>query len=154
MANVFLWSIPLAMRGARARFLGLWAIRLQVLLAYAVTAAHKLTGTHWLDGSALAIAATDAAFGPSWMADAPMLARLGTWAVLAFQVTFPIALWFGRLRPAWLVAGVLFHAATAVWMDIPEMGLAFIACYAIWLDDAGAARIAGGFSRLGTLQRR
>lgn len=141
MANVLLWSVLLASPSDRARFLGLWAIRLQVLLAYLATALHKLTGTHWLDGTALGIAATDQAFGPAWIASFPSAARLVTWGLLFFQLSFPIAIWFRALRLPWMLFGIAFHLGTAVWMDIPEMGLAFVACYAIWLDDERAARV-------------
>jgi hypothetical protein len=135
MANVLFWSVFLAMRSGRARFLGLWAIRLQLLLAYAATGLHKLTGTHWLDGTAMGIAATDEAFGPAWLASAPGLAAFITWCVLVLQLSLPIAMWFRGVRLPCMALGALFHLATAICMDIPEMGLAFVACYAIWLDD-------------------
>lgn len=135
MANVLFWCIFLAVRSGHTGFLGRWAIRLQLLLAYAATGLHKLTGTHWLDGTAMGIVATDGAFGPSWVADAPQLARIVTWSVLLFQLTFPLAVWSRRLRLPWMAFGAVFHLATALWMDIPEMGLAFIVCYGSWLDD-------------------
>jgi len=141
MANMLFWSIFLAIRSERAQFLGFWAIRLQLLLAYSATALHKLTGTHWLDGTALGIAATDQAFGPAWLASLPTLAMIMTWLVLLFQLSFPIAIWFRALRLPWMLFGIAFHLGTGFWMDIPEMGLAFIVCYTIWLDDAQAERL-------------
>ncbi|MBK7947116.1 MAG: HTTM domain-containing protein [Flavobacteriales bacterium] len=135
MANVLFWSIFLAMRSERAQFLGLWAIRLQLLLAYLATGLHKLTGTHWLDGTAMGIAASDQAFGPAWLASAPGLSSIITWCVLLFQLSFPIAIWFRQLRLPWMLFGIAFHLGTAIWMDIPEMGLAFVACYAFWFGE-------------------
>lgn len=146
MANVLFWCIFLAVRSGHARFLGWWAIRLQLLLAYLATGLHKLTGAHWIDGTAMGIVATDGAFGPAWVADAPQLARIVTWSVLLFQLTFPLAVWSRRLRLPWMAFGAAFHLATALWMDIPEMGLAFVVCYASWLDD-------GLLERLPPLQR-
>jgi hypothetical protein len=150
MANALFWACFLTLRSERARFIGLWAIRLQVLLAYWATGLHKLTGTHWLDGTALGIVATDHAFGPAWIASFPLFAKGLTWLILFFQLGFPIAVWFSSARTAWLIAGIAFHLATAFWMDIPEMGLAFIACYALWLDDEHAARLL----RFATLSKR
>lgn len=141
MANALFWSIFLAMRSERARFLGLWAIRLQLLLAYLATGLHKLSGTHWLDGTAMGIVATDQAFGPSWLASAPGLSSIISWSVLLFQLSFPIAIWFRTLRMPWMLFGIAFHLGTAIWMDIPEMGLAFVVCYAIWLDDEHIRRM-------------
>ncbi|MBK8227218.1 MAG: hypothetical protein IPK70_08575 [Flavobacteriales bacterium] len=141
MANVLFWCTFLSARDERLKAIGFWAIRLQLLLAYTATGLHKLTGTHWLDGTAMGIVATDPAYGPAWIASFPVLARLATYAVLLFQLSFPIAAWFRTLRLPWMAFGAAFHLGTAIWMDIPEMGLAFIACYAIWLDDDQAARL-------------
>jgi len=141
MANVLFWCAFLAARDERLKAIGFWAIRLQLLLAYAATGLHKLTGTHWLDGTAMGIAATDPAYGPAWIASFPLVATTATWAVLLFQITFPIAVWFRATRLPWMAFGALFHLATAIWMDIPEMGLAFIVCYTIWLDDDQLARL-------------
>src|SRR5436190_7175422 len=98
-----------------------WILRMQLLLAYAATGLHKLTGTHWLDGTAMGIVATDPAYGPAWLAHSPTLALLLTWAVLLFQLTFPIAVWFKRTRIPWMVIGVVFHLGTAIGLGIPEM---------------------------------
>lgn len=147
MANALFWCIFLAMRAEPARQLGRWAIRLQLVLAYAATGLQKLMGAHWPDGTALGIVATDAAFGPAWIASCPWVAKLLTWLILAFQLSFPVVVWFRRLRAGWMLFGFAFHLATAIWMDIPEMGLAFIVCYAIWLDEGFLAAF-GSFSRL------
>lgn len=146
MANALFWCIFLPVRRSDGRPRGMavaafWIIRLQLLLAYAATGLHKLTGTHWLDGTAMGIAATDPAFGPAWITAFPLLAQWITWTVLVFQLTFPIAVWFNRTRPTWMVIGAAFHLATAMWMDIPEMGLAFIVCYSSWLSDHDIARL-------------
>lgn len=132
MGSLLFWSIPLAAKDERWRFLGLWAIRLQLLLAYTATGLHKLTGHLWLDGTALDVAATDGAYGPAWIAGHRTIVALLTWAVLLFQFTFPLAVWFKATRPWWMAFGILFHLATAFWMDIPEMGLAFVVAYATW----------------------
>ncbi|HRD51495.1 MAG TPA: hypothetical protein PKY96_02495 [Flavobacteriales bacterium] len=140
MANVLFWSIflPLHRNDGEPRVMAVasfWIIRLQLLLAYAATGLHKLTGAHWLDGTAMGIVATDQAFGPAWLASWPGLSGIITWSVLLFQLSFPIAVWFRKLRLPWMLFGVAFHLGTTIWMDIPEMGLAFVVCYVNWLDD-------------------
>lgn len=163
IANLLFWNIFLCAKRTVAGgvepsgwpFAAFWILRIQLLIAYLVTGLHKLTGTHWLDGTAMGIVATDPAFGPVWIADHPLAASLMTWAVLLFQITFPISVWFRRTRYAWMLIGILFHVATALWMDIPEMGLAFIAAYAIWFDDQDIQRFAwmrrlAGTSRSGS----
>ncbi len=115
--------------------LSFWIIRLQLLLAYAATAAHKLSGTLWIEGSAMGIVATDPAFGPGWIAQLPLLGMVLSWLVLLFQITFPIAVWYGAVRVPWMIAGIVFHLGTALWMEVPEMAFAFLVGYAIWLSE-------------------
>jgi hypothetical protein len=149
MSNLLFWNILLStstgsMPASLRSFLSgtaFWIIRLQVILTYAVTAIHKLTGSLWLDGTAMGVVSSDPSFGPHWIADVPLLAMGLTGAVLLFQLSFPLAVWWTRTRYPWMIAGILFHLGTAWWMGIPEMGLAFIAAYAIWLDDELAGRI-------------
>lgn len=142
VANLLFCNIFLSLGSAHAVFFGLWSARMQLLLAYFTTGLHKLTGTHWTDGTAMGIVATDPAFGPLWLGDMPVLSAVLTWSVLVFQLTFPLAVWFRPTRHAWMLFGLVFHLGTAIWMDIPEMGLAFIASYALWLDDATVQRLA------------
>lgn len=141
IANMLFWNILLsvgrrseASLGLAAQATAFWIIRLQLLLAYAATGLHKLTGTHWPQGTAIGIVATDPSFGPPWIGAMPALAVAITWAVLLFQVTFPLAVWWRRTRSAWMVAGVVFHLGTAWWLDIPEMAFAFLVAYLIWLS--------------------
>ncbi|MCW5898897.1 MAG: HTTM domain-containing protein [Flavobacteriales bacterium] len=139
MANLLFWNVLLCLeRSGHATWVGatgFWIIRLQLLLAYAATGLHKLTGTHWLDGTAMGIVAGDPAFGPAWLTGFPLLAKSMTWAVLVFQLTFPVAVWWRRTRLPWMAFGAVFHLGTALWLGIPEMGAAFIAAYAIWLSN-------------------
>ena len=109
-----------------------WIIRLQLLAAYAVTGIQKLTGVHWLAGDAMAIVATDGAYGPSWLATVPLLAVLMNYAVLLFQLTFPIAVWWKRTRGWWMLMGVVFHLGTGLTFGILDMGLAFLVVYPAW----------------------
>jgi hypothetical protein len=150
MENMLLWAALMGVgshghmnagsHGHIATF-AFWAARLQLLLAYAAAAAHKFTGTTWLDGSAMLRVANDPAFHLGFLAASPMVCALLTWATLAFMALFPLAVWWKPSRRAFLIIGVVFHLCTAAFMDIPQMGLAFIACYALWLNEAEAARI-------------
>lgn len=124
-----------------------WIIRLQLLLVYAVTAVQKLTGTWWLPGDAMGIIASDPGYGPAWVAGLPWLAGVLNHLVLAFQLTFPLAMWWRGTRPVWTVLGVIFHLGTGLVFGILDMGLAFICVYPIWADKAGAERLLALFDR-------
>lgn len=154
IANLLFWNIFLgAVQGeGRPAFQGwgwatglawaaFWIVRLQLLLVYAATGSHKLEGVHWTSGSALGIVATDPAFGPEWVMEVPGFAKVMTWAVLAFQLSFPLAVWWRRTRIPWMVFGVIFHLGTALWMGIPEMAFAFLVAYIPWLPEGMASSI-------------
>jgi len=126
IANVLFWNIVLSLGRENAlreiaSTSAFWIIRLQLVLAYFVTGICKLTGSAWLDGSAIGIAVSDSAFGPEWLASFSVVSLLLTWAVLALQFVLPLAVWFGRSRVPLLIIGAIFHIATALFMGIPEM---------------------------------
>ncbi len=143
IANVLFWMIPLSLaRGddgsdvpwyrtvpASASF---WIIRLQLLIAYGTTALHKLTGDQWTHGQAVAIVATDADYGPSFLANMPFISTMLAYGILFFQLTFPVAVWWRPSRIAWMWMGVGFHLATGITFGILDMALAFLAVYPIW----------------------
>lgn len=149
MANLLFWNIALTLASGEGAFrtvasaTAFWIMRFQLLLAYVVTGMYKLMGLHWLDGTALGIAATDPAFGPDWMGHLPGLSVPLTWSVLMLQFAIPLGVWFRRTRIPVLLLGTLFHLATAIWMGIPDMAFAFIAAYAIWLSQEEAERVPG-----------
>ncbi|QQR85461.1 MAG: HTTM domain-containing protein [Flavobacteriales bacterium] len=142
MENMLLWLPLMHVRpGGAISTTAFRLARFQLLLAYAAAAAHKFTGSAWLDGTAVVLVATDAQFHLGWLLRMPWLCTVLTYAALAWMTTFPFALWWRGTRRPWLLIGVLFHIGTAVFMGIPQMGLAFIACYALWMQDDEAERI-------------
>ena len=141
MENVLLWLALMHVRpGGAVSTMAFWSARLQLLLAYAAAAAHKFTGSAWLDGTAVGMVAADPLFNLGWLLHAPWLCTALTYAALLWMTTFPLAMWWRGTRRWWLLIGVVFHLSTAVFMGIPQMGLAFIACYAVWLDEREADR--------------
>ena len=145
MANLLFWNIGLALPD-RSRFLlarttAFHIVRFQLLLAYLATTLHKLQGHAWLDGSALSQVASDPAWSLGWLAGLPVLARVFTWATLAFQALFPLAVWWPFTRSLFLAGGVVFHVSTGMLLGIPEMGAAFLVAYALWLPEGTARTI-------------
>jgi len=151
MANVLFWMIFLPavepvkqnmerVQGSHVMYAAAgWIIRLQLLLAYAVTGIHKLTGTWWLTGDAVSIVATDMSYGPAWLSALPWFAGVVNYAVLIFQLSFPVAIWWRPTRPLWMVLGLIFHTVTGITFGIVDMGLAFLAVYPIWFRSGEGA---------------
>ena len=154
ISNVLFWSIFLPSKEAstgpadgswlQARaVLGVsafWIIRLQLLLAYGVTGIQKLTGIQWTHGYAMGIVATDVDYGPSFLAGTGFLLPLLTYSILAFQLGFPLAVWWRLTRTVWMLIGVCFHVTTGLCFGILDMGLAFLACYPIWFSQDTAVK--------------
>ena len=152
IANVLFWLIfvphredPLGFSlGWRSQLkqvagsIAFWIIRLQLLLAYAVTGVQKLTGEYWLGGQAVGIVSTDPDYGPAFLSDMPQLSMALTYATLLFQLLFPLAVWWRPTRWSWMALGVVFHLSTGVSFGILDMGLAFIACYPVWFTDTAS----------------
>lgn len=153
MENMLLWSALMSLSGRMEQVAvgAFWIGRLQLLLVYAVTAAHKCSGTTWIDGTALLRVANDPLFHLGWLAAKPGICTTLTYLALVWMSLFATAVWWRPSRRIFLGIGVIFHLCTAVFMDIPQMGFAFIACYAIWLDEGEARglldRIARAFAR-------
>lgn len=141
MENMLLWAAFVGSKNTTIASIAFWIARLQLLVAYAGAAAHKFTGTTWLDGTAVLRVAHDPLFHLGWLAQAPALCTGLTYLTLAWMTAFPLAVWWKWPRRIVLTIGVLFHLATAVFMDIPQMGLAFIACYALWLEEEDIAAL-------------
>ncbi len=142
MENMLIWGALMG-HGVHpfVATIAFWTARLQLLLVYAVAAAHKFTGTAWPDGTAVLMVAHDPAFHLGWLIHAPVVCTALTWGALAFMALFPFAVWWRPTRRLFLVLGLLFHLSTALFMDIPQMGFAFVACYALWVDEEQASRI-------------
>lgn len=147
MTNVLLWMVALrAHPSGRGElwwsWLGFHAIRLQLCLAYAMSALNKLAGGSWLDGTALLRIAGDGTYGPTMLAQHPLVAALLGFGVLVLLLALPIALWVPALRRPALIAALMFHLVSGVWFHIPDMALAFAAVLMVWTSSAEAESVA------------
>lgn len=141
MANMLLWSALMSPAersdqgaGHGVALFAWWAARAQLVIVYAVTVVHKALGHAWPDGTAVLMVAADPDFHLQWLLAWPSLCTGLAHAAFAFMFLFPFAVWWPPARRIALCVGAIFHLATGFFMDIPQMGLAFLACYPIWLD--------------------
>jgi hypothetical protein len=77
------------------------------------------SGVAWADGHTLQYYLLEKAT-PSglWLASHPALCAVLSALVLAFELAWPLAVVFRRLRPAFFAAGLAFHAGTIVMLRI------------------------------------
>lgn len=106
----------------------------QIGLSYVASGTAKLFGPKWRNGSALPSIMNHYAYGHPWLSrflsDYRGIARLMGLGIIAFQVSF----WIFFLLPsplAWLyvIGGICFHLAIAVFMRLYQFMIVFVGTY-------------------------
>jgi hypothetical protein len=116
---------------------GIRLIQVQLCLSYAYTGFEKLKGTQWWDGTAVWHVIGMEEIMPydlSFMMNFPLFIAILTMATVIFEVYFICAVCSPRLRPYWLLVGLMFHMSTAVFMDLWFFGSILSATYILFID--------------------
>jgi hypothetical protein len=112
------------------------AARLQIALMYAVAGIYKLTGETWLNGTALMYVFNNPEYSlpafTNWLGNQLWLIYLTTYATLAFQLVFPVAVWLLPIRKYILWIGSIFHLAIAIFIGIPDFGIIMLIMYILF----------------------
>ena len=102
--------------------LGFLAVRVQLILVYAVSAFYKLQGESWLDGTAMyQTMQVDAFANPalaSTMLDFPLILKFMTITSLIYQVLFPLLVWVKKIKGPFLLIGVIFHLGIGLLLQL------------------------------------
>lgn len=143
MAWVVLLGLALARTapdGELARA-GLAYVAAQLVLGYVVAGIAKLGDPRWRDGTALAIVAGFPRYGaPAWFRAAVARAPIGralAWAMLAFELGFPLALVDTRACLALIAVGAVFHLGNAIVFGLNRFLWTWLAAYPAllyWVD--------------------
>jgi hypothetical protein len=148
------WSVDARLAAARGRApsatVAAWGLRLaqaQLLVVYLFTALEKAAGgpraSHWLTGEAVGRALRHPlVMRVDWFTDLPAwIAASVTWAVLAWELTFPLLVASRRLRPWALGFGVLVHVGIALVMDVGHFSFTVLAYYVLFVPDRLLGRL-------------
>jgi hypothetical protein len=144
------WSVDswlrwrLGWQPAGAALVPPWSVRLmQIHLAYLYlhTGLGKVWdgdwGEDWLSGEAIYWVLNDLAISRWSYLDVPVpmwLCKLASWGTLVFEIGFPLAVLFRRLRPWWLLAGVALHVGIFLTMEVGWFSQATLCWYALFLS--------------------
>jgi hypothetical protein len=125
------WSLDAWFLGPRDRtsLPAAWPRRLvQLLLCHVYLGAvvTKIRAAEFAVGETLAFSLIDdrwsggwlGAWPGAWLATHPRAVVLASFATIAFEVAFPLLVWFRRTRRPMLVLAVLFHVALAAGMSL------------------------------------
>lgn len=119
--------------------------KIQLAIVYLFAGLFKLHGEYWLNGEALYYVLSLREFSHPILQDLllnhPVLLKTGTWIGLAYQLTFPILIWFRKIKLPLLLFGVLFHLLVAFGFGLPDFGLFMIASYTMFISNQTAGSI-------------
>ncbi len=108
-------------------------IQVQVMLLYFISGLSKLAYPAWLDGSAiqqiLMINHFSAIHLPARNIFLSFFIVLITYAVLAFQLLFPFLVWWPKVKPYFLLFGILMHLYIAFFMGLPDFAFIMLLGY-------------------------
>ena len=112
----------------------------QVIMSYFISGQVKIANPDWQSGAALRDVFAFSAYPVSeelrQLADRPQLMRAASWAVMLFEILFPLALLDQRLLLAALIIAALFHLVNACLFGLNRFFWIWPAAYPalIWLQ--------------------
>lgn len=120
--------------------IALMSVMVHLCLMYASNAWYKWWSEDWVTGWATGYffqsTKTNDLLGiGSFILDYPSLIQLSTWSILLYQTTFPIFIWFKRLKWIWIISGILIHLIMAVTLQLYKFELIIILLYGFFITD-------------------
>jgi hypothetical protein len=109
--------------------------KIQLALIYVLSGFDKLTSPAWRSGDAVySIANLDLFMNPHLSIPASKTLYLFlAWAIILFELAFPLLIWFKRFRIYALAAGVIFHLVIIFGLSLPDFGLVMILLYSLFI---------------------
>lgn len=140
-----------------------WPLRLlfvQMVLIYFCNGLYKIVGDDWRSGNALYYVLGDVTIARWSYAQLPVpyvLTRLLTWAVLGWELSFPLLVCWRRTRKAALWFGVAFHVGIGLSLELGGFAPYMLCLYLPFLfvtDSGGSLQVQLGHlgSRLPSLK--
>ncbi len=126
---------------AQWREVALGYLAIQLVLSYAISGWVKVVNRDWRSGHALrdvfAFSAYPASEDLRGLSAHPRLLFTASWAVILFELAFPVAVMSQTLLLAALALAATFHLANAILFGLNRFVWAWIAAYPsiIWLHD-------------------
>jgi len=125
------WTAPSGLPSPSiAANIGLRLIQCHLVVIYAISGLSKFQGQAWWNGTAIwgTLAAGEfRLFDLTWLAAYPWLINALTHAALLLETAYPVMIWVRPLRPFWVAAVLLMHAAIGLTLGLFEFSLAMAA---------------------------
>lgn len=125
--------------------------QIQVVIVYLCGSLYKVNGELWQNGMAIFYILQAETFTHPWLyyliRRFPLLSLLGTYSTIAFQMSFPILVWFQRVRPFVLLSAIAFHLTIAFGMGLITFGLVMCVMTTLFFPETWSRRIIALFSK-------
>lgn len=133
-------------------------LQIQLCVSYAYTGIEKLKGVQWWEGTAFwytlgmrELVANDLTF----LREMPIAVGLLSMGPILFEIYFPFGVMDRRLRPWWLLFGLMFHIAIGLVMGLWFFAMVMISAYIVFLDSTRLRQFVGFIAfRLGILGKK
>ena len=119
------------------------AVAMQTMVIYATAGLMKVGGQEWVDGTALYyISQVESLSLPAMreMVKDPLFTTIGSYFTVLYETFFPLAV-LSRLRLPWIVLGIAFHLAIAVFLGLVTFSTVMIGLDLFFVSDAEYARL-------------
>lgn len=106
--------------------LGLRVIQLHLCITYLCSGIEKASGIQWWNGELLWRALMLPVYRQwdmSWLAQWPLLSKLGGWSTLLFELGYCVFIWPKATRKLWVAAIVSLHLGIAIFLGLGLFGL-------------------------------
>ena len=121
------------------------SIMIQLCLAYFTLGIAKLNDPLWQHGQATYYALSMERYtGTSlnkYLVQFKWLDVLSNYAVMLFELGFPLLIWFKKLRKPLLLSGLVFHLCIYIFMMIYGFQIVFLMTYGLFLPDSFFTRL-------------
>jgi len=111
----------------------LWYLTVQAVLSYFLSGVVKLRNADWWNGRALQRFLSTPPYDPPafivQFSKHAGLMRLGSWAILLFEISFPLALYNPTVCTAFLIAALIFHILNFTTFGLNRFIFAWTAAY-------------------------
>jgi hypothetical protein len=110
--------------------------RVQLVFIYFLSGYNKLSSHAWRSGDAVfSIINLEYFFNPMISVSLSKTEYLLiAWIIILFELSFAFLIWFKKLRPFLLIAGVLFHLGIVFFLSLPDFGIVMILLYSLLID--------------------
>ena len=119
--------------------LALYGIIFEFCLIYFAAGLSKLLQPIWQNGEALYYVLRIEDFRASdlniWLTKSSFFVKSSTWFTLFWELTFPIAIWFKKLRNWYLLSGIALHIGIWMLMRIDNFSFIMLSIYPIFFAD-------------------